>query len=184
MALSQTLQQKLLQKLSPQQIQLMKLLQVPTANLEERIKEELEENPALELSEEGHEDAYDETKDEFSDPKEEEYEEPSGSENEYENIDISEYVQDGDDDIADYKLRDDNYPEDDDKKTLPFKTETSFYELLLDQLGMLKLDDKQQKIAEQIVGSIDEDGYLRRETTAIVDDLAFRQNITYNGRRS
>jgi RNA polymerase sigma-54 factor len=155
----------------------MKLLQVPTANLEERIKEELEENPALELSEEGHEDAYDETKDEFSDPKEEEYEEPSGSENEYDNIDISEYVRDGDDDIADYKLRDDNYPEDDDKKTLPFKTETSFYELLLDQLGMLKLDDKQQKIAEQIVGSIDEDGYLRRETTAIVDDLAFRQNV-------
>lgn len=177
MALSQTLQQKLLQKLSPQQIQLMKLLQVPTANLEERIKEELEENPALELSEEGHEDAYDETKDEFSDPKEEEYDEPSGSENEYDNIDISEYVRDGDDDIADYKLRDDNYPEDDDKKTLPFKTETSFYELLLDQLGMLKLDEKQQKIAEQIVGSIDEDGYLRRETTAIVDDLAFRQNV-------
>src|SRR5688572_2224064 len=177
MALSQTLQQKLLQKLSPQQIQLMKLLQVPTANLEERIKEELEENPALELSEEGHEDAYDETKDEFSDPKEEEYEEPSGSENEYDNIDISEYVRDGDDDIADYKLRDDNYPEDDDKKTLPFKTETSFYETLLDQLGLLKLDDKEQKIAEQIVGSIDEDGYLRRETTAIVDDLAFRQNI-------
>ena len=177
MALSQTLQQKLLQKLSPQQIQLMKLLQVPTANLEERIKEELEENPALELSEEGHEDAYDETKDEFTDSKEEEYDEPSGSENEYDNIDISEYVRDGDDDIADYKLRDDNYPEDDDKKTLPFKTETSFYELLLDQLGMLKLDDKQQKIAEQIVGSIDEDGYLRRETTAIVDDLAFRQNV-------
>ena len=177
MALSQTLQQKLLQKLSPQQIQLMKLLQVPTANLEERIKEELEENPALELSEEGHEDAYDETKDEFSDSKEEEYEEPSGSENEYDNIDISEYVRDGDDDIADYKLRDDNYPEDDDKKTIPFKTETSFYELLLDQLGMLKLDDKQQKIAEQIVGSIDEDGYLRRDTTAIVDDLAFRQNV-------
>jgi len=155
----------------------MKLLQVPTANLEERIKEELEENPALELSEEGHEDAYDETKDEFSDTKEEEYEEPSGSENEYDNIDISEYVRDGDDDIADYKLRDDNYPEEDDKKTLPFKTEISFYELLLDQLGMLKLDDKQQKIAEQIVGSIDEDGYLRRETTAVVDDLAFRQNV-------
>lgn len=177
MALSQTLQQKLLQKLSPQQIQLMKLLQVPTANLEERIKEELEENPALELTEEGHEDSYDETKDEFSDTKEEEYDEHDGSENDYENIDISEYVRDGDDEIADYKLRDDNYPEDDDKKTLPFKTETSFYELLLDQLGMLKLDEKQQKIAEQIVGSIDEDGYLRRETTAIVDDLAFRQNV-------
>ncbi|MBC7950024.1 MAG: RNA polymerase factor sigma-54 [Chitinophagaceae bacterium] len=177
MALSQTLQQKLLQKLSPQQIQLMKLLQVPTANLEERIKEELEENPALELDEEKHEDGSDDMKDEFNDAPEAEYEEKDGGEDEYQDIDVSEYVRDGDDDVADYKLRDDNYPEDDDKKQLPFKTETSFYELLLDQLGLLKLDEKEQKISEQIVGSIDEDGYLRRETSAIVDDLAFRQNI-------
>jgi RNA polymerase sigma-54 factor len=177
MALSQSLQQKLLQKLSPQQIQLMKLLQVPTANLEERIKEEMEENPALELEEEKH-DEFEEVKDEFSENGDEEYEEPDGSEDEYENLDISEYVQDGDDEIAGYKLRDENYPADDeDKKNIPFKTETSFYETLLDQLGLLKLDEKQQKIAEQIVGSIDEDGYLRRETSAIVDDLAFRQNI-------
>lgn len=177
MALSQTLQQKLLQKLSPQQIQLMKLLQVPTANLEERIKEELEENPALELDEEKHEDSGEELKDEFSDSPEAEYDEKDGSTDEYEDLDVSEYVRDSDDDVADYKLRDDNYPEDDEKKQLPFKTETSFYEMLLDQLGLLKLDDKQQKIAEQIVGSIDEDGYLRRETSAIVDDLAFRQNV-------
>ena len=178
MALSQSLQQKLLQKLSPQQIQLMKLLQVPTANLEERIKEELEENPALELDEEKHDENADEIKDEFSEAAaEEEYEEMDGSEDEYDNIDVSEYVSEGDDEVGDYKLRDDNYPEDDDKKQLPFKTETSFYELLLDQLGLLKLDEKEQKIAEQIVGSIDEDGYLRRETSAIVDDLAFRQNI-------
>jgi RNA polymerase sigma-54 factor len=177
MALSQSLQQKLLQKLSPQQIQLMKLLQVPTANLEERIKEEMEENPALELEEEKH-DEYEEAKDEFSEAAEENYEEPDGSENDYDNIDISDYVQDGDDEIADYKLRDDNYgSDDDDKKTIPFKTETSFYETLLDQLGLLKLDEKENRIAEQIVGSIDEDGYLRRDTAAIVDDLAFRQNI-------
>src|SRR5688572_5908074 len=177
MALSQSLQQKLLQKLSPQQIQLMKLLQVPTANLEERIKEEMEENPALELEEEKH-DEYEESKDEFSENGEETFDEPDGSENDYDNIDISDYVQDGDDEIADYKLRDDHYNnDDDDKKTIPFKTETSFYETLLDQLGLLKLDDKEQTIAEQIVGSIDEDGYLRRETSAIVDDLAFRQNI-------
>src|SRR5215203_63894 len=178
MALSQNLQQKLLQKLSPQQIQLMKLLQVPTANLEERIKEEMEENPALEQEEENHDD-HEEAKDEFTDSGEENFEEPDGSENDYDdNIDISEYVKEGDDDIADYKMRDDNYGSDeDDKKTIPFKTETSFYETLLDQLGLLKLDEKEQKIAEQIVGSIDEDGYLRRETTAIVDDLAFRQNV-------
>jgi RNA polymerase sigma-54 factor len=177
MALSQNLQQKLLQKLSPQQIQLMKLLQVPTANLEERIKEEMEENPALEQEEENHADS-EEAKDEFTENGEENFEEPDGSENDYDNIDISEYVKEGDDDIADYKMRDDNYGnDDDDKKTIPFKMETSFYETLLDQLGLLKLDEKEQKIAEQIVGSIDEDGYLRRETTAIVDDLAFRQNV-------
>lgn len=176
MALSQNLQQKLLQKLSPQQIQLMKLLQVPTANLETRIKEELEENPALELEEDKH-DEYEDTKDEFSENGEEEYEEPSGSEDEYGNIDISEYVRDGDDDIADYKLRDDNYPEEDEGRQLPHKSESSFYDMLVNQLGLLKLDDKEQRIAVQIVGSIDEDGYLRRETAAIVDDLAFRQNI-------
>ncbi|MBS1654106.1 MAG: RNA polymerase factor sigma-54 [Bacteroidetes bacterium] len=176
MSLSQTLSQKLLQKLSPQQIQLMKLLQVPTANLEERIKEEMEENPALELDEEGHEDNYDDVKDEFSENAEET--EPDGSEEDYENIDITDYVQDGDDDIADYKLRDDNYADPDEERVSPHKVETSFYELLLDQLGLLKLEERQKKIAEQIVGSIDEDGYLRRETSAIVDDLAFRQNIS------
>lgn len=175
MALSQSLQQKLLQKLSPQQIQLMKLLQVPTASLEVRIKEEMEENPALELEEDKHEDA-DDIKDEFSETSEDEYEDP-GSEDQYENIDVSEYVSEGDDEVGDYKLRDDNYPEEDEGRQLPFKTVTSFYEMLLDQLGLLNLDEKEHKIAEQIVGSIDEDGYLRRETPAIVDDLAFRQNI-------
>ncbi|HRF20302.1 MAG TPA: RNA polymerase factor sigma-54, partial [Chitinophagaceae bacterium] len=177
MALSQSLQQKLLQKLSPQQIQLMKLLQVPTANLETRIKEELEENPALELDEEKHDEGADELKDEFSENGEEDFEEMDGSEDEYDNIDVSEYVQDGDDEVGDYKLRDDNYPEEDEGRQLPFKTETSFYEMLINQLGLLKLEEKEQTIAEQIVGSIDEDGYLRRETAAIVDDLAFRQNI-------
>jgi RNA polymerase sigma-54 factor len=176
MALSQSLQQKLLQKLSPQQIQLMKLLQVPTANLEERIKEELEENPALEMSEDSHDENYlDDPSDEFE-SGEDEYD-MDGSEDEYENIDISEYVMDGDDDVADYKLRDDNYPEADDKKTIPFKIESSFHDTLLDQLGLLSLDEKSYKIAEQVVGSIDDDGYLRRELSSIADDLAFRQNV-------
>lgn len=179
MALSQSLQQKLLQKLSPQQIQLMKLLQVPTANLEERIKEELEENPALEQAEEDHDDQYDELKDEFDTSQEEEYEQ-DGSEDEYENLDISEYVADDDGEIADYKMKDDNYPEVDENKVVPYRVETSFHEHLNEQLGMLKLDEKQHRLAEQIVGSIDDDGYLRRETAAIVDDLAFRQNIESN----
>ena len=151
----------------------MKLLQVPTANLEERIKEELEENPALEQGEEDH-DENDDMKDEFE--GEEEYEEETTTDD-YENIDISDYVHEGDDEIADYKLRDDNYPEQDDNKVVPVRIETSFHDLLADQLGMLKLDDRTRKIAEQIVGSIDDDGYLRRDTAAIVDDLAFRQNI-------
>ncbi|MHA4809245.1 RNA polymerase factor sigma-54 [Flavitalea flava] len=176
MSLSQSLQQKLLQKLSPQQIQLMKLLQVPTANLEERIKEELEENPALEATEDDHDDGLtDDSKDEFETT--EEFEEKDGSEDEYENIDISEYVNEYDDDVADYKLRDDNYPDADEDRVMPHKVETSFHELLLDQLGMLILDDRTRRIAEQIVGSIDDDGYLRRETASIADDLAFRQNI-------
>lgn len=177
MALSQSLQQKLLQKLSPQQIQLMKLLQVPTAILDERIKEEMEENPALELDEDDNHDEYEEANEEFDDSNDDEYDEADGSEDDYDNVDISEYVQEGDDDIADYRLKDENYGDDEEKKTVPFKTETSFYEMLTAQLGLLKLDEREYKIAEQIVGSIDEDGYLRRETTAIVDDLAFRQNI-------
>jgi RNA polymerase sigma-54 factor len=177
MALSQGLYQKQLQKLSPQQIQLMKLLQVSTAQLEERLKEELEENPALESGEEEEVDEFknDET-DEFEEAKEDEFE-LDGSQDEYENIDISEYVQDGDDDIADYKLRDDNYPEVDDGKVIPHKVETGFNELMLEQLGLLNLDEHQQMVAEQIIGNLDDDGYLRRDISAIVDDLAFRQNI-------
>lgn len=174
MALYQSLQQKLLQKLSPQQIQLMKLLQVPTAILDERIKEEMEENPALEQGEDGHEDEFE--NDEFADTPSEDFE-ADGSADDYENIDISDYVHEGDDDIGDYKLRDDNYPEQDDNKTIPHKVEVSFIELMLQQVGMLSLDEHQKKIAEHLVGSLDDDGYLRREITAIIDDLAFRQNI-------
>lgn len=175
MSLSQHLQQKLLQKLSPQQIQLMKLLQVPTAHLEERVKEELEENPALETGEDGQEDLYEEGKDEFE-TGEDEFEK-EGTEEEYDNIDISDYVSEGDDDVGDYKLRDDNYPDSEETKTIPHKVETSFHELMIEQLNMLDLDDRLKSIAVHIVGSIDDDGYLRRDIGAIVDDLAFRQGI-------
>ncbi len=177
MALGQSLQQKLLQKLSPQQIQLMKLLQVPTASIEERIKEELEDNPALEQGEdEENRETDDEIKDEFETEEEENFD-LDGSEDEYENPDVSEYVVDDDGEIADYKMKDDNYPEMDDKQTLPIKLENSFFDLVLDQLGMLELDERRFKIAEQIVGSLDDDGYLRRELSSIADDLAFRQNV-------
>ena len=179
MALSQGLYQKQLQKLSPQQIQLMKLLQVPTAILEERVKEEMEENPALELAEDGHEDEYDEANDEFKDKETDEFE-ADGSADEYENLDISEYVSESDDEVGDYKLRDENYPEIDDGRVIPHKVETGFNELMLEQLGQLNLDEHQLKIAEQIIGNLDDDGYLRRDLSAIADDLAFRQNIITN----
>ena len=175
MALGQRLQQKLLQRLSPQQIQLMKLLQVPTASLDIRIKEELEENPALELDEENQN--PEENKDEFSENGAEEFEEKEESADDYDKIDISDYVQEGDDEIADYKLRSNNYPDEEERREAPLKTEISFYDTLWSQLGLLSLDEKELPIAEQIIGSIDEDGYLLRETSAMVDDLAFRQNI-------
>jgi RNA polymerase sigma-54 factor len=175
MSLGQGLHQKFLQKLSPQQIQLMKLLQVPTANLEERIKEELEENPALDQDEEENDNAETETiKDEFEATNEEESND--GSEDDYDNIDISEYVKDTDDDIADYKTKEDNYNDDEDK-TIPIKVEVSFNELMVEQLNMLQLDDKEKIIAEQLIGSLDDDGYLRRETSAIANDLAFKHGL-------
>ena len=177
MALSQGLYQKQLQKLSPQQIQLMKLLQVPTAMLEERIKEEIEENPALEEAEDGHETEYDENKDEFTDTDTNETE-MDGSAEEYDNIDISEYIKDGDDEVGDYKLKDSNYPEIDENRVIPIKVERGFNELMLEQLGMLTINEHQKKVALQIIGNLDDDGYLRREFSAIVDDLAFRQNIS------
>ncbi|MEO6818636.1 MAG: RNA polymerase sigma-54 factor, partial [Ginsengibacter sp.] len=174
MSLSQRLQQKLLQKLSPQQIQLMKLLQVPTAHLEERVKEELEENPALEAAEDGHDDKAEENDDFEMDGDDFE---KDGSENDYDNIDISEYVNDGDDEVGDYKYRDDNYGDPNETKTIPHRVETSFFDTLKSQLLMLDIDDRQRNLAEQIIGSIDDDGYLRRDVSSIVDDLAFRQNI-------
>ena len=176
MSLSQRLQQKLSQKLSPQQIQLMKLLQVPTAHLEERVKEELEENPALETAEDNYEEKETDhledtdTNDEF---------EKDGSEADYEKIDITEYVNDGDDEVGDYKYRDNNYGTNE-NKVIPHRVETSFYDTLKTQLLMLELDDREQKVAEQIVGSIDDDGYLRRAVNSIADDLAFRQNVISN----
>ncbi len=178
MALTQRLQQKLSQKLSPQQIQLMKLLQVPTAHLEERVKEELEENPALETAEDSYEDKDKDSLDDFEEnsTSEDDYE-MDGSENDYDNIDISEYVSDGDDEPGDYRFRDDNYGNNE-NKTIPHKVETTFYETLKNQLLMLDLDERQMKVAEQIAGSIDDDGYLRRAIPSIADDLAFRQNIS------
>lgn len=171
MALYQGLQQKLQQKLSPQQIQLMKLLQVPTALLDERVKEEIEENPALELGEEIPEDEKSDA-DELNDIE-------VGSEDELlADGDDDFYADYGDeDDVAEYKLRDEQVPELQGSGVIPHPTSTSLHDILDQQLGLLNLDPLGEIIAEQIIGSIDDDGYLRRDTNSIVDDLAFKQNI-------
>ncbi len=183
--LRQSNQQRLLQKLSPQQIQLMKLLQIPTANLEERIKEELEENPALEFELENNtpdQDNY-ELGDNASDGEDGDAvgEEVELSNDTAEKVDLDDFLRREDDDSGGYDYSDDYYGGGDNEKMVtPARVETSFHDHLLDQLGMLELDERSHKIAEQIIGSLDEDGYLRREVTSIVDDLAFGQNIDTN----
>ncbi len=171
MAFGQRLQLKLQQKLSPQQIQLMKLLQIPTANLETRIKEELEENPALEWESTEAEEPT--PADEFTDPTEEEA--ADSVSDIYNDIDVSEYLQDGEDEVPEYRLQS-NLGEVEQREWQD-ASPVSFYDSLLDQVHWLELNETEQQIAEQLIGSLDEDGYLRRDVQAIVDDLAFRQNI-------
>jgi RNA polymerase sigma-54 factor len=164
--LNQRLQQKLLQKLSPQQIQMIKLLEVPTLQIEERIKKELEENPALEEGQE-EEDIQSEGDDE------EQFDEKDKDQDEFT---IDDYIED--DDIPDYRLQAKNYSKDEDKRMeIPFSIGFSFHEHLESQLALRDLTDKQKTLGEYILGNIDEDGYLRRELINIVDDLAFLQNI-------
>ncbi|MFM9052133.1 MAG: RNA polymerase factor sigma-54 [Bacteroidota bacterium] len=169
----QGLQQRLLQKLSPQQIQLMKLLQIPVANLEQRIKEELQENPALEEGAEEDEEDYKADSDESPDDDVSDDEEISDREDD---ISLDEYL--SDDEIPEYKTSVNNNSPDDDRKEVPFAVQANFQEQLLSQLYTLDLDDREYHIAEQLIGSIDDDGYLRRELTALVDDLVFSQNIS------
>ncbi|MEQ8908400.1 MAG: RNA polymerase factor sigma-54 [Vicingaceae bacterium] len=160
--LKQSLQQKLLQKLSPQQIQLMKLLQLPTVALEQRVKEELESNPALD---EGREE-----KDEL----EENYEEKEESGDEIEEFDFSDYL---DDDTPDYKYQISNKGRDDEDKDIPYSGGTTFHERVQRQISLQQLSEKEEDIALHLVGSLDDSGYLRRDLSSVEDDLAFRHNI-------
>lgn len=169
MALYQGLQQRLQQKLSPQQIQLMKLLQVPTLLLEERIKEEMEDNPALELGQDDYEE-----KDPLNN-EEQDSDQLTDADSAEEDLMFSDYGDD--DDIADYKLKEDQVPELQGSGNIPHPTTSSLHELLSEQLRLLNLEEVEAKIAEQVIGSIDDDGYLRRDTNSILDDLAFKQNI-------
>lgn len=166
--LKQYLQFKLSQKLSPQQIQLMKLIQLPTQAFEQRLKQELEENPALDSGKDKTDeldDDFDNTNDEFND-------------NESitaDDINVDEYL--SDDEIPDYRMQANNYSADDEDKDIPFASGISFTQHLINQLNTFSLDDEGYQIAEFLVGSIDSGGYIRRSITDIMDDLAFTQNI-------
>ncbi|MFM7329423.1 MAG: RNA polymerase sigma-54 factor, partial [Bacteroidota bacterium] len=167
------LSQQLQQKLSPQQIQFIKLLQVPTAELESRIEEEIEINPALE---EGNEEEP--AQEEKSSEQESETGEDQPQEESKENsdeLDISEYLRD--DDYASYKTQVDNGEDEEDDREMPIATTSSLHENLMDQIGFLGLDDRGATIARQLVGSIEGDGYIRRPLESIVNDLAFSQGI-------
>src|SRR6201996_3430507 len=172
--LKQNLQQKLLQKLSPQQIQFIKLLQVPTVSLDTRIKEELEENPALEdLSLANLNEPEEQYPD--RDPDEDNFnsDEPQGEMDEF---NIDDYLQD--DNVNDYGSRfDQNGGDDEERKEIPIAVQSSFFENLQAQLDMMPLSNKDFMIGKQIIGSLDDDGYLRRPIMSITDDLAFSQNV-------
>ena len=164
--LKQHLNFKLSQKLSPQQIQLMKLIQLPTQAFEQKIKQELEENPALDSGKEEMQDEYDEF---------------NNTEDDYENdtieteVNIDEYL--SDDEIPEYRLSANNYSADDEDKQVPYASGTSFNQYLKNQLNTFRLSDEERDISEFIVGSLDESGYLRRSLEDLMDDLAFTQNV-------
>ncbi len=159
--LRQKLQQKLLQKLSPQQIQMIKLLEIPSMQLEQRIKKEIEENPALE---EGADENSDESIDDMAAKEEHQ-------------VTLDEYEYD---DTPSYKLNSNNYSKPELKPDIPFSVGFSFHDYLENQLGLRDLDERKEELALYLIGNIDDDGYLRRKLEAIADDLAFSQNIKTN----
>ncbi len=167
--LKQQLNLKLSQKLSPQQIQLMKLIQLPTQAFEQRLKQEMEENPALEGGKEDNEE-YEEDfgTDDYQD-------EDQGNESIEADINVDEYL--SDDEIPNYRLQANNYSADDEDRQVPYASGTSFTQYLKTQLSTLRLNESEEEIAEFLVGSVDESGYIRRSVQDIVDDLAFTQNV-------
>ena len=162
--LKQYLQLKLSQKLSPQQIQLMKLIELPLQELEERLSREIEENPALESGKENEDEFYENESDYVDDSNSDEND-----------INVEDYL--NDDDIPDYRLKTNNYSEDDEEKSMPFISGLSFNQFLKNQLSTFSLSEEDQKIAEFLVGSVDQSGYIRTELIDIVDDLAFTMGV-------
>lgn len=165
--LKQSLQQRLLQKLSPQQIQLMKLIQLPTQAFEERLKQEIEENPALDTGKV--------ESDSYEDSLSNEYEDDGTEKIDAEDINIDEYL--SDDEIPSYKTQTSNYSSDDEDKHIPYAAGTTFHQSLKNQLNTFRIDEDERLIAEFLVGSIDDSGYIRRDIIDLVDDLAFTQNV-------
>jgi RNA polymerase sigma-54 factor len=164
------LNQTLTQKLSPQQIQFIKLLQIPTAELDARIEEELEINPVLEEGKDEAEfDDYNDKDDEFSDDPEDSFDDGMNDE-----VNVDDYLRD--EDSGSYKTQSDAGGDDEDRE-MPIATVNNLIDSLLTQLGFEKLDEKQTIIGQQLIGSIDNDGYIRRDLEAIVNDLAFSQNV-------
>lgn len=163
-----SLNQSLQQRLSPQQIQFIKLLQIPTFELSARIEEELEINPALEEGAEIEVKESDEYDDDFDDYADEEFKEYDDRD-----IDVESYLSD---DYNGYKMQGDGNSDDDDKE-MPIATTSSLNDHLIDQLGFLKLDEQQEIIGKQLIGSIESDGYIRRPLQAVVNDLAFTQGV-------
>ena len=168
--LKHSLQFKLSQKLSPQQIQLMKLIQLPTQAFEQRLQEELVENPALESGKEEVENY-----DEFEDNVNDEYDDYDNEQINTEDINIDEYL--SNDETPDYKYQTNNYSDDDEDKSMPFAATVTFHQDLINQLNTFILSDEEREIAEYLVGSIDDTGYIRRSLQDIVDDMAFTQGI-------
>ncbi|MBX2915876.1 MAG: RNA polymerase factor sigma-54 [Cyclobacteriaceae bacterium] len=166
-----SLNQSLQQKLSPQQIQFIKLLQVPTAELESRIEEELELNPVLE-------EGSDEEQEEADQAQDQTEADQTDTEINNDEVDIKDYLRD--DDYNSYKTQSDGDGDDDDDREMPIPMGTSLHETLLTQLGFLGLDERQTNIGKQLIGSIEGDGYIRRELESIVNDLAFSQGIETN----
>jgi len=164
--LKQSLQQRLLQKLSPQQIQLMKLIQLPTQAFEQRLKQELEENPALDSGKEKNDDLANDLSNEYDDDHDQ---------INADDINIDEYL--SDDEIPSYKTQANNYSSDDDDKQVPYASGTSFTQYLKNQMHTIRLSENETIITDFLVGSIDESGYIRREIIDILDDLAFTQNV-------
>lgn len=169
-----SLNQSLQQKLSPQQIQFIKLLQVPTAELESRIEEELELNPVLEEGSDEQQEEADQAEQTEEQPESEQVETEANSDSNDE-VDIKDYLRD--DDYNSYKTQSDGDGDDDDDREMPIPMGTSLHETLLTQLGFLGLNERQTLIGKQLIGSIEGDGYIRRELESIVNDLAFSQSI-------